>query len=170
MGSVTIRLVNTENQSSGWLLRKPRVRASCLEVGTRINMTRCVNDHPFVKQSCITPVTSYVLSTCTVLNHSGLQCVIYPSPACSLLTSLAMLAVSCWLQMALSCTRIVTKILIYKLRSRIHSHLICHETRGTSQIHASTPRCLLSIFLIKSKGKTYILMFYTRYVFHSLWK
>ena len=48
---VTIWLDNAENQSSRWLLRKPTVRAKCVEVGTRINMTRCVDDHPFVKQS-----------------------------------------------------------------------------------------------------------------------
>ena len=48
---VTIRLDNAENQSSGWLLRKPTVRAKCVEVGTRINMTQCVNDHPFVEPS-----------------------------------------------------------------------------------------------------------------------
>ena len=48
---VTIRLDNAENQSSGWLLRKPTMRAKCVEVGTRINMTQCVNDHPFVEPS-----------------------------------------------------------------------------------------------------------------------
>ena len=47
---VTIRLDNAENQSSGWLSRKPTVRAKCVEVGTRINMTQCVNGHPFLKQ------------------------------------------------------------------------------------------------------------------------
>ena len=46
---VTIRLENAENQSSGWLLRKPTLRAKCVEFGTRINMTHCVNDHPFVE-------------------------------------------------------------------------------------------------------------------------
>ena len=49
--SVMIRLDNTENQSIRWLLRMPTMRAKCVEVGTRINMTRCVNDHPFVEPS-----------------------------------------------------------------------------------------------------------------------
>ena len=49
---VTIKLDNAENQSSGWLLRKPTVRAKCMEVGTRINMTQCVNDHSFWGTVC----------------------------------------------------------------------------------------------------------------------
>ena len=48
---VMIQLEDAENQSSRWLLRKPTVRDKCVEVGTRINMTQRVHDHPFVKQS-----------------------------------------------------------------------------------------------------------------------
>ena len=48
---VMIWLDNAENQSSGRLLRKPTMRAKCVEGGTRINITRCVNDHPFVEPS-----------------------------------------------------------------------------------------------------------------------
>ena len=32
--------------------------------------------------------------------------------------------------------------------------IICCETGVASQIHASTPRCLMSIFLLKSDGDT----------------
>ena len=74
---VTIRLDNAENQSSGWLLRKPTVRAKCWhknQYGTvcqwsPICGTVCVVIPMCV---CITPVTSYVQPICSVLHHSGL--------------------------------------------------------------------------------------------------
>ena len=68
---VTIRLDNVENQSSGWLLREPTVRAKCVEVGTRINMTQCVNDHPFVEPSVCgdTHVCLYNTSDVTCVTH-----------------------------------------------------------------------------------------------------
>ena len=42
---------------------------------------------------------------------------------------------------------------IHKLRSRM-TDLICCETGVVSQIHASTPRCFMSIFLLKSNSDT----------------